>query len=132
MGISETLDILEKVESRLNNYWNFYTVVVVAVCGWLITQNSDQIPIDYATAHFLAFGTVLFFFMNLAVIRAATIRLMAFENELMRNASNCKDISSQLREYLASQHIKMRLGFTYATHISMDIVVILFIYWSAK
>ncbi|BFM48992.1 hypothetical protein [Marinomonas sp. THO17] len=131
MEISTILDVLEKIETRLNSYWNFYTIVIVAVCGWLVSHIAEPAEdLNPDIAHFLAFGCILFFFMNLTVIRAATIRLLSFENALIQLVEDSQHLTPQIRDYLSKPQLKMRLAFTYITHITMDTAVIIFIYWA--
>ena len=73
------LDMIEKLESRVNAYWNFFSVVALAVSGWLITSKAT---LTTTQGIVLAIAVVIFFGANLSVVRAATARLLAFEAEL--------------------------------------------------
>ena len=38
MSIKEIIDLLFAARERIDFYWNFYVVVVVAVVGWIVTR----------------------------------------------------------------------------------------------
>ncbi len=38
MSIKEAIDLLFAARERIDFYWNFYVVVVIAVVGWLVTR----------------------------------------------------------------------------------------------
>ena len=73
------LDAIERLESRLNSYWNFYTLVVLATVGWLMSA-ANPFSANQSVAVTVALG--LFFLANLSVIRGATRRILALEDEL--------------------------------------------------
>ena len=38
MSIKEAIDLLFAARERIDFYWNFYVVVVIAVVGWIVTR----------------------------------------------------------------------------------------------
>ena len=38
MSIKEAIDLLFAARERVDFYWSFYVVVVIAVIGWLVTR----------------------------------------------------------------------------------------------
>lgn len=127
MTIKELIDVIEKLESRNNSYWNFYTVVVVAICGWVFSQQGN--PLNPTIVWALIVGNSLFYFMNLSVIYGTTKRLVAFEDELNLRATDEEIKSSQLIKNLSNPFLVKRLPFTIATHLIMDFAVLYFIYF---
>nr|CAP48759.1 putative integron gene cassette protein [uncultured bacterium] len=77
--IKVIIEIIEKLESRINAYWNFYTIVVIAVIGWLL---SSKTPFTAPQGIALTIAISMFFAANFSVMRAATKRVIAFETEL--------------------------------------------------
>ncbi len=130
MKISELVEIIEKLEARNNSYWNFYTVVIIAVCGWVATSNSGVISSNTALA--LMFGNGLFYFMNLSIIYGTTSRIIAFESELIKEAQESQNIGVDLRQNLSQPMLAHRLKFTVLTHLVMDVAVLAFIYFGTK
>jgi hypothetical protein len=57
MSIKEIIDLLLAARERIDFYWNFYVVVVVAVVGWIVTRkerltrtNRILVTVAYAIA----------------------------------------------------------------------------------
>ena len=94
LNFKELLDSIEKVESRINAYWNFYMLVVLAVMGWLFTV--DTLDNSFVKS-ILTIALLLYFVSNFGVIRAATIRVMALECELNQLTKNSEFRSSELK-----------------------------------
>ena len=130
MKICEIIDIIEKLESRNNSYWNFYTLVIIAVCGWVLSQGNGSITPAAKTA--LMLGNSLFYFMNLSIIYGTTSRIVAFESELIITAKNEESIGVELRDHLSRPFLDQRVKFTVITHLFMDIAVLLFIFYGVK
>ena len=38
MSIKDAIDLLFAARERIDFYWNFYVVVVIAVVGWIVTR----------------------------------------------------------------------------------------------
>ncbi|MCW8877988.1 MAG: hypothetical protein OQK51_13130 [Kangiellaceae bacterium] len=126
MTIKELIEIIEKLETRNNSYWNFYTVVIVAVCGWVLAQKGQALSANIVLA--LMIGNGLFYFMNLSIIFGTTKRIVAFESELILKAKNDPSMGEELRSNLSKPYLELRLPFTVGTHLVMDIAVLAFIY----
>lgn len=126
MTLTETLDFIEKLETRNNSYWNFYIVVIVAICGWVISQQGSTISpqIKYT----LIFGNAIFYFMNLSIIYGTTERIKAFEDEAIILAEKDQQIGASLRKHLSSPFLMNRLKFTITTHLIIDATVLIFIF----
>lgn len=124
--IKNTIDIIETLETRINTYWNFYFIVVLAVIGWLM---SSRTPFTESQGIALTVAISLFLIANLSVIRAATKRVMAFESELKVASTKQEFHSSALKEELSHASIGNRLFASYLLHGVIDIAVIYAI-WS--
>jgi hypothetical protein len=81
MPLKDLLDLLDKLESRVNTYWNFYSVAVFATAGWLIAKDKSFSP---TAASAIAAGLVAFFAANLSVIHHAETRILAIESEIQQ------------------------------------------------
>lgn len=123
--IVSVLAVIEKLESRINSYWNFYTIVVLASVGWLMsaeTSFSPQLNFTLTTA------LVVFFLANFAVMWAATKRVVAFENELNILSTKTEFISTSLRQELSNASMPFRLLSSTLLHLAVDIAIISFIW----
>ncbi len=120
------LDAMERLESRLNSYWNFYTLVVLAAVGWLMSA-AKPFSLNQSIAVTVALG--LFFLANLSVIRAATRRLLAFEQEMQAIAPTLELRSPALRRDLTGRAMPGRMLLSYGLHMAVDAAVI-YAVWS--
>ena len=124
--ISQIIDIIGNLESRINSYWNFYVVVVLAIIGWLM---SSKVPFTTDQGIALALAVILFFAANFLILRATTKRVVAFEDELNCLSANCDFHSIILKNELSRPSLKRRLSASYLLHATVDIAVIYAI-WS--
>ena len=125
-GIKNLIDIIETLESRINSYWNFYIVVVVATIGWLMSSKTP-FTIPQGVALTVAIG--LFLLANFLVLRAATKRVTAFEAELNAASQKQEFKSSLLKKELSGASTPNRLLASYVLHGVIDVAVIYAI-WS--
>lgn len=120
------LEIIEKVESRVNSYWNFYTLVVLATVGWLMSGKS---AISVALAAAMTAGLTGFFLANLGSIRAATRRILALEDELAALTRENRFAGEMLPANLSRPAMPGRLSGSYALHLVVDLAVLVAV-WS--
>jgi hypothetical protein len=120
------LDTIEKLESRVNAYWNFFSVVAIAVSGWLITAKATFTITDSVA---LSLTVIVFFGANLAVIRAATLRLVALDAELNATAAGESFASEALRRNLTMPTMPGRMAGTVVLHLAVDAAV-LYLIWA--
>lgn len=121
MNIKDVIDVTEKLETRLNSYWNFYTVVILASTGWLFA--GDHV-FNIKEKIIISLGLVLFFTANLFIILCMTKRIAAFEDEL-NAASYNEDIYSQLLiNELRINHLYTRFYLSIVLHVFLDIFII--------
>ena len=97
--IKAVFEIIEKLESRINTYWNFYTVAVIAVIGWLI---SSKTQFTETQVIYLTIAMSMFFAANFSIMRAATKRVISFEMELNILSKESEFLSNALKEELSN------------------------------
>ena len=124
--VKNVLNITDKLESRINSYWNFYTIVVLAVIGWLM---SSKAPFSTSQGIALTIALLMFFAANFFLMRLATLRLLAFECELSALSSNLEFASDELKRNLLRNSMPYRLPASYILHFVVDAAVIYAI-WS--
>ena len=120
------VDIIERIESRINAYWNFYFILVIATIGWLM---SAKIPFKTNQAIVLTIALCVFFWASFFMIRSATRRVIAFEQELNFLSAKIEINSKVLRSELLKATTRGRLLVTGIMHSVIDIAVI-FSIWS--
>jgi Na+/glutamate symporter len=124
--ISQVIEIIGGLESRINSYWNFYVVVVLAIIGWLM---SSRVPFTSSQGIVLTIAVGLFFTANFLILRASTKRVVAFEDELNCLSANHDFQSIELKKELSRPTLRRRLSASYLLHAIVDISVIYAI-WS--
>ena len=124
--IESIVEIMEKFETRINAYWNFYFILVLATIGWLM---SSRTPFTTSQAIALTIALCMFFITSYFMIHAATKRTLAFEDELNLLLKYIELNSSVLKSELSATSIRYRLIATGVLHGIIDIAVIYAI-WS--
>jgi hypothetical protein len=125
--IKDLIEVTDKLESRVSSYWNFYTVVVVAIIGWLVSSKKD-FSLSYSQALVATIVCIGFFIANFYGIRAATKRVIAVESELNALAKKTEFESALLKKELS--YSSSTLLPSWILHIFVDIIV-LFVIWSS-
>jgi lysylphosphatidylglycerol synthetase-like protein (DUF2156 family) len=129
MSISELFTLLETVESRVNNYWNFYTIVILALVSVLMAQGAN---LSQAEAPFIALVVLVFFLGNFGVISLGEARILALEAEIEARRDEANPQSPELRRYLSRLSIPRRRLFSGILHGVVDLAVVLLIFFRAS
>ena len=124
--IKSVIEIMEKLETRINTYWNFYIIVVLATIGWLM---SSKTPFTINQGISLTVALGMYFIANYFVICAASKRVIAFEDELKLISQNTQINSSILKTELSKTSMRYRVFAINVLHAVIDISV-LFSIWS--
>jgi hypothetical protein len=119
--IKDLIEVTDKLESRVSSYWNFYTVVVVAIIGWLV---SSQISLSYSQALVVTIVCIVFFIANFHAMRAATKRVIAVESELNTLAKKTEFESALLKKELSHSSSTLQLISSSVLRVSVDIIVL--------
>jgi len=126
LSLKELLDLSEKLEDRISAYWNFYTVVVIAVGGWLFSVKPQ---LETVNAVVLTIVLIAFFASNFSVIRFATNKLTALESEIKVVAPSTDLKSKEYLNQLLSLSIPYRMEISWALHLIIDVAVVVVIFW---
>ena len=126
MSLKELLDLSEKLEDRISAYWNFYTIVVIAVGGWLFSVKPQ---LERVNAVMLTIVLIVFFVSNFALIRFTTNRLTALESEIKAVAPGSGLKSKEYVNQLGSLSIPYRMEISWALHLVIDFAVLIVIFW---
>ncbi|WP_255987338.1 hypothetical protein [Chitinolyticbacter albus] len=128
MELRELFDLHEKLESRINAYWNFWSVVVLAMAGWLLVKQPEW---GMGRCIALALAAAAFFAANLGVIWHATRLASAVRDEMRLAAADTALRSPLLRTELADGGIRFRLASTLVLHGVVDLAVLAVIFFYA-
>ncbi len=127
--IKDLIEVTDKLESRVSSNWNFYTVVVVAIIGWLV---SSQISFSYSQVLVVTIVCIAFFIANFYAMRAATKRVIAVESELNTLAKKTEFESPLLKKELSHSSSTLQLISSSVLHVSVDIIVLIAIWTRVK
>jgi hypothetical protein len=129
MNLKDLLELAEKLEDRINAYWNFYTVVVLAAVGWLFSAEKNGYTFPSTVA---AIALIGFFFANFSVIRYATNKLTALESEIEAVAPDAGLKSEKYIKQLRTWSIPNRMLFSWMLHLLVDAAVLAAIFIVGK
>ena len=121
LAFKDLLDLLEKLETRVNAYWNFYTVVTVAAGGWLLTRTPS---FSLAQGLLLMAGLACFYAANLAMIRGATRLIAAAGHEVRARAGSLDFSSPVFQQTLRADLLPGRLAASYILHLAVDAAIL--------
>ncbi|MCV2402877.1 hypothetical protein OFY17_08295 [Marinomonas sp. C2222] len=123
MKLSELFDLREKVETRVNQYWTYWSVSIFAVCGWIFTGTAQD-SLNKETAPLIATGLLVFFISNLVVLKNATEFVMSVESEIALRSTESEFKSEQFKRILLKRDTKLRLLLTIFLHLVVDLVLL--------
>ncbi|MCX7098901.1 MAG: hypothetical protein NTV43_13445 [Methylococcales bacterium] len=121
MDLKDLFDLHEKLETRINAYWTYWSIAVFAVGGWLFSGKLGLLPLE---AKGVSLGTMVFFSCNLAVLWQATKLVLGIRDEIRLKSKEKLFASTYLQNALSEDGLKFRLQITLALHVIIDGVVI--------
>lgn len=121
MELKELLDLHEKLESRINSYWTYWSVAIFAMGGWLF---SGKQCLSQSQSMGISIAAMVFFFSNLAVLWPATRLATAVRDEIRLKAKDIAFQSVKLTEAFAEDSLVFRLQLTVVLHLVVDGVVL--------
>jgi hypothetical protein len=98
MTIKDVADLLFAARERIDFYWNFYVVVVIAVIGWLVSRKKSLTPsmkVLVSVAYLIAAA------MNLLGLYGSYTFAEALRTDLLRMAATAPLTDTRL---LLEQH----------------------------
>lgn len=121
MDFKELFDLQEKIESRINAYWTYWSIAVFAVAGWLFSGKHE---FTSKQLNGIVIGTAVFFFCNLAVLFQATRMVTGIRDEIKSSIEEKSFKSPVFRNVLLDDGMKYRLHITIILHLAVDAVII--------
>lgn len=121
MELKELLDLHEKLESRINAYWTYWSVAIFAIAGWLFSGKQTLTSEQSAG---IAIGAAMFFAANLGVLWPATRLVTGVRDEIRLRARQTHFLSTKLAGAFAEDSLAFRLQLTFVLHVVVDAVVL--------
>ena len=98
MSIKDAIDLLFAARERIDFYWNFYVVVVIAVVGWIVTRKE---PLTRSTRILITVAFVIVAATNLVGLYGSYSFAEALRGDLLRMTAGSSFTDTRL---LLSQH----------------------------
>ena len=121
MELKDLLDLHEKLESRINAYWTYWSVAIFAIAGWLFSGKQSLLP---EQAIGISIAASVFFFANLAVLWPATRLATGVRDEIRLKAKEMRFLSQRLASAFTEESLVFRLQLTVFLHLAVDCVVL--------
>ncbi|HMS65910.1 MAG TPA: hypothetical protein PKD83_11740 [Ignavibacteria bacterium] len=125
MDIKELFDLQEKLESRINAYWTYWSLAVFAITGWLF---SSKYSFTLLQSTLISLGAAIFFICNLAVLWQSTKLVTAIRDEIRLMSKEKQFKSSMLMDFLIKDDLRFRLQITLVLHLAIDIFIIIILF----
>lgn len=121
MELKDLIDLNEKLESRINAYWTYWSVAIFAIAGWLFSGKQSLSP---EQAKGISVAVMVFFFANLGVLWPATRLATGVRDEIRLKTKEISFLSKKLSATFAEDGLAFRLQLTVALHLVVDGVVL--------
>ena len=80
MGTKDLADLLIAATGRIDFYWNFYTITVLALIGWMV---STEKPLAVRLKILITVGYILFAIMTLGALKTSYYFADAIRQDLL-------------------------------------------------
>lgn len=119
--LKDILEVIDRLEARLNRYGSFYQVVIIALIGWILSSNINLSLFEGVLA---VASVIVFLSSNLIYWISCTKRILAAEKELNSLAQNRDFMNSDWKKALSTPQMANRLPWGISLHILVDVLVI--------
>ena len=130
MSIKDAIDLLFAARERIDFYWNFYVVVVVAVVGWIVTRKE---PLSSSSRILVTIAYLVAAVTNLAGLYASYGIAEALRIDILRMTAGSP--LTDTRAILAQHsYVSQRAG-AFIAHAVVGATILLVIWgghWSAR
>jgi hypothetical protein len=121
MELKDLLDLHEKLESRINAYWTYWSVAIFTIAGWLL---SGKQSLSREQTIGIVIAMVVFFLANLSVLWSITRLATAVRDEIRLKTQEVSFLSERLGAAFAEDAFVFRLQLTVILHLVIDCVVL--------
>ncbi|XPV70526.1 MAG: hypothetical protein ACNI25_08060 [Halarcobacter sp.] len=126
MTLSELFNLRETIESRINQYWTFWSVAIFAVCGWLFTDSAQESLKNNAPI-FIAIGLLFFFAANLIMLWTSTKLSISIHKEICQQVKK-SELSDAFKNQIDNSSFRYRAELTIIMHLTIDFALLVFLY----
>jgi hypothetical protein len=126
LTVRDVVDLLFAARERIDFYWNFYVVVVIAVIGWLVSQKR---MLTFPMKVLVSVGYLIAAALNVVGLYGAYTFAEALRLDLLRMVGTAPLTDTRMvleRHSYASQRLV-----AFATHLVVG-ATIMFVIWSGR
>ena len=121
MELKDLLDLHEKLETRINAYWTYWSIAILAIGGWLFTSGKT---LSTGQSIGVAIGALVFFLANIGVLWPATKLAIGVRDEIRMRSAAVTFNSPKLAAAFAEDTLTFRLQLTIVLHLVIDAVAL--------
>jgi len=127
MSIKDAIDLLFAARERIDFYWNFYVVVVIAVVGWIVTRKE---PLTRSTRLLVTVAYLIAAATNLVGLYGSYAFAEALRIDLLRMTAGSPLTETRL---LLDQHsyVSQRLS-AVAIHLGVGATILLVVWFGGR
>jgi hypothetical protein len=127
MSIKDAIDLLFAARERIDFYWNFYVVVVIAVVGWIVTRKE---PLTRSTRILVTVAYLIAAATNLVGLYGSYAFAEALRTDLLRMTAGSPLTETRI---LLDQHsyVSQRLS-AFAVHLGVGATILLMLWLGGR
>jgi len=127
MSIKDAIDLLFAARERIDFYWNFYVVVVIAVVGWIVTRKE---PLTRSTRLLVTVAYLIAAATNLVGLYGSYAFAEALRIDLLRMTAGSPLTETRM---LLDQHsyVSQRLS-AVAIHLGVGATILLVVWFGGR
>jgi hypothetical protein len=127
MSIKEAIDLLFAARERIDFYWNFYVVVVVAVVGWIVTRKE---PLTRSTRILVTVAYSIAAITNLVGLSGSYMFAEALRRDLLRMTAGSALTDTRIA---LSEHSYVTQRFwAFVVHITVGATILLVVWLGGR
>jgi hypothetical protein len=117
MELKDLLDLHEKLETRINAYWTYWSIAILAIGGWLFSSGRS---LTTGQSIGVAIGASVFFLANIGVLWPATKLAIGVRDEIRLKSAAATFSSAKLAGAFGEDTLVGRLQLTIVLHLVID------------
>ena len=121
MSIKENADLFISSTDKIDFYWNFYTLTLLALIGWLV---SSEKPLSRQLKLLISIGYLTFVAMNLLGLWGSYTFAEAVRQDLLAAAQSQPELMPHARAVLAQHSYSLQRSMAFFVHGGLAVVVL--------
>lgn len=128
MDTKDIAELFVTATGKIEFYWNFYTVTVLALIGWLVSTEKALAP---RVKVLITVGYLAFVFMNVVGLYGSYTFAEALREDLLLSVKATPDVLKNAQEVLSHRSFKGQKQLVLAIHVLVGAFV-LFAVWFGR